>query len=1100
MKDDRYSAQRKINKSKERARKDYSEYSSSETDLVDRRHRHRHHRDRKKSKSRKDHKLRKRERIDESSSYERDKRGRDNYSDSDEKQRRYKSKSRSRKDDRHRKNRYRDDRRRISDEGSPIKKDRYKEKDKVDQKNNNERLKQERLARLRMLKYDEEYAGLINRHSDAEENEEAVNKNIEISKEHQELAEKLRIKPQYLVEQIKALEDHKEKQITEDTNAKTKSEKSQLNDDLLDPLEMDSHNMSFSSKRSAFKENGGDVDPLDEFMMNIERVDQQPFQLQQILEDYTTPVVGGKDKNKEEGKNKEEPRSIALFDISNQVPEDHDNEPNINENDKEAELEDNLKEKDDGSDGEDDFIKALKETDFDNPNVKQNLALNQQIKELNDPELFSDLSIEEQEHAKERINGDAQTNTDFFALVDKVKKKKEFETIHETKLHDDVKKNLYIESSEITAMTDEDVEEMRKQLGDIKIRGIDPIRPVWTWYHCGLSTKLLHVLVDKLGYKYPFPIQCQCIPIIMSGRDCIGIAETGSGKTLAYVLPLIKHIKAQKPLREGDGPIGIIMVPTRELASQVYSTAKLLGKAVGLRVAAIYGGAGVSGQLSELKKGVEIVVCTPGRMIDTLSLSGGKITNLKRISYVVIDEADRMFDMGFEPQLMKIISGVRLNRQVVMFSATFPKNVEALAKRILKKPLEVVVGTRGQICKNVDQAIHIIPEDKKLFKLLELLGIWLEMGNVLIFVDRKVDADQLYTQLIQYKYKPLLLHGGQDQADRESTMKDFTTKSKQVMIATSLVARGLDIPNIILVVNYSCPTFKEDYIHRIGRTGRAGRKGNAVTFVSPEEDRYAGDLIQALQISGSDIPVGLQQMHLDFRKKVQKGEEKAFKNKNLSGRGYKFDPEEVAKIKLVKKMLSKAYGLELNEEEEMDIEEMKRLEESKKLERENIKLIKDPKTREKVKRLAIKAASDAIVAGSSQEEVLIAAQNAVKNFLLQYNPEGGASTTKKDDLKVRSEVLTHDVVGDKYNAELDINDYPEATRKKVTSKAFLNQLSELTTTQISVRGILTKANAKNVFGQKKLHLFIEGENKMNVTNAIYEIKRICEESAMRTLV
>lgn len=241
-------------------------------------------------------------------------------------------------------------------------------------------------------------------------------------------------------------------------------------------------------------------------------------------------------------------------------------------------------------------------------------------------------------------------------------------------------------------------------------------------------------------------------------------------------------------------------------------------------------------------------------------------------------------------------------------------------------------------------------------------------------------------------------------------------------------------------------------------------------------------------------------MHLNFRKRVQKGEERAFKNKNLSGRGYKFDPDEAAKIKLVKKMLSKAYGLELNEEDELNMEEMKRLEESKKVERENLKLIKDPKTREQIKRLAIKAASDAVVTGASSEDVLIAAQNAVKNFLMQYNPETSNQKTKDNTLKVRNEVLTHDVTGDKYSAELDINDYPEATRKKVTSRDFLIQLSELTTTQISVRGILTKANAKNVFGQKKLHLFIEGDNKINVTNAIYEIKRICEESALKTLL
>lgn len=818
MGDNKSSVKLKDDKRSKKDRKDYSDNSSEE---IDRRHRHdkkKYKDDKYNSKSRKDHKYRRRDSISNtSSSIEKDRKKKKRSDPSNEEEPISKSKSYSRRDERRPRDKHRD--RKRSDESSPsLKKRDQKDKKNTDPNQSNERLKQERLARLRMLKFDEEYAGLINRQSDTEDKEKKVDK-IEVEKEHQELADKLKLNPLYIAEQMKSLEANNNKENGQIVEQKEKDDKLDQDDDLLDPLEVDSLNMSFTSKRTINKQGPGEIDPLDEFMFNLEQVEQEPFQLNKYLEEYIAPpknMTG--EKAKTETFN--QPVSISLYEKMN----GNDNNDLSMENSN-NDLDENFKNINDNSDqdndsgsGDDlDFIKALKETDFDDPKFKQTLALNQQITELKNPELFSDLSVDDQEQLKEKNNDDYQQTGDFFAFKDKIKKKKEFETIHDTVLENEVKKNLYIESPEVAAMNEEAIEEMRKQLGDIKIRGLDPLKPVWSWYHCGLSSKIINVLVDKLGYKYPFPVQCQCIPVITSGRDCIGIAETGSGKTLAYILPMIKHIKAQRPLKEGDGPICIIMVPTRELAGQVYSTTKLLAKTVGLRVAAIYGGAGVSGQLSELKKGVEIVVCTPGRMIDTLSLSSGKITNLKRVSYVVIDEADRMFDMGFEPQLMKIISGVRLNRQIVMFSATFPKNVEALAKRILRKPLEVVVGTRGQICKNVNQSIQILDNDKKLLKLLELLGIWLERGNILIFVDRKVDADSLYTQLVQYKYKPLLLHGGQDQADREFTLKEYTTHSNQMLIATSLVARGLDIQNIVLVVNYYCPTFKEDYIHRIGK-------------------------------------------------------------------------------------------------------------------------------------------------------------------------------------------------------------------------------------------------------------------------------------------
>lgn len=261
-------------------------------------------------------------------------------------------------------------------------------------------------------------------------------------------------------------------------------------------------------------------------------------------------------------------------------------------------------------------------------------------------------------------------------------------------------------------MTTNQVQILRKQNGDIKVRGVEIPKLVESWFQCGLSDAMMEV-IEKRKYLAPFPIQKQALPVCLSGRDMIGIAETGSGKTLAYMLPMLRHIHEQKPLEEGDGMVGLVMAPTRELAQQIYNETKVFARALGIRVVCIYGGADVKWQLGALKRGVEVVICTPGRMIDVLTTSKGKITNLRRLSYVVLDEADRMLDMGFEKQIMKIIENTRPDRQCVMFSATFPRSIENLAKKILQQPIEVIIGNRGQACTNIKQIVKVILEEDK---------------------------------------------------------------------------------------------------------------------------------------------------------------------------------------------------------------------------------------------------------------------------------------------------------------------------------------------------------------------------------------------------
>jgi ATP-dependent RNA helicase DDX46/PRP5 len=223
-----------------------------------------------------------------------------------------------------------------------------------------------------------------------------------------------------------------------------------------------------------------------------------------------------------------------------------------------------------------------------------------------------------------------------------------------------------------------------------------------------------------------------------------------------------------------------------------------------------------------------------------------------------------MFDLGFEPQVTRIVEMCRPDRQTVMFSATFPRAMEVLARKILTKPIEVQVGGRSVVCKDVEQTVLIIEESLKFRKLLELLGHFQEQGSVLVFVEKQDAADILLKELIRHGYPCLSLHGGMDQFDRDSTISDFKNAVTKLLIATSVAARGLDIRHLILVVNYDCPNHYEDYVHRCGRTGRAGNKGYAYTFLTPEQERYSVDIVRALELSGTPVPPELQSLCRDF--------------------------------------------------------------------------------------------------------------------------------------------------------------------------------------------------------------------------------------------
>lgn len=448
-------------------------------------------------------------------------------------------------------------------------------------------------------------------------------------------------------------------------------------------------------------------------------------------------------------------------------------------------------------------------------------------------------------------------------------------------------KDFYEEKPEISGMSEQDVAEYRKNLA-IRVSGFDVPKPIKAFADCGFSTTLMNA-ISKQGYEKPTPIQCQALPIVLSGRDIIGIAKTGSGKTAAFVLPLIVHIMDQPELAKDEGPIGIICAPTRELAHQIFLEAKKFAKSHGIRVSAVYGGMSKLDQFKELKAGCEIVVATPGRLIDMIKM---KALTMLRATYLVLDEADRMFDLGFEPQIRSIVGQIRPDRQTLLFSATMPFKVERLARETLSDPIRVTVGEVGMANEDITQVVNVLSSDmEKMPWLLDNLPGLIDHGDVLVFASKKATVDEIETQLIQKGFKVAALHGDKDQASRMEILQKFKSGIYHVLIATDVAARGLDIRSLKSVVNFDIAKDMDMHVHRIGRTGRAGDKdGTAYTLITQKEARFAGELVNNLITAGQNVPNELMDLAMKdgrFRSKrdARKGGKKGGKGKGGSGRG-----------------------------------------------------------------------------------------------------------------------------------------------------------------------------------------------------------------------
>jgi len=415
-------------------------------------------------------------------------------------------------------------------------------------------------------------------------------------------------------------------------------------------------------------------------------------------------------------------------------------------------------------------------------------------------------------------------------------------------------KNFYIEHPDVTKRSEDEADRWRKEKG-IKIEGKGVPKPVYTFEEASMPEYVLNEVL-RCGFEAPTPIQAQGWPMALLGRDMIGISRTGSGKTLAFLLPGMIHINAQPYLKPGDGPIVLVLAPTRELAVQIKVECDKFGSSSQIKNTCVYGGAPKRAQASDLQRGVEIVIATPGRLIDFLE---NRTTNLRRVTYLVLDEADRMLDMGFEPQLRKIVSQIRPDRQTLMWSATWPREVRTLADDFLKEYYQVTVGSLELAAnKDITQHVEVVQDHDKYRKMIEFLR---EHGvkKMIVFVETKRGCDQLTRSLQMDQYAARCIHGDKGQDERDFVLNEFRSGKTPLLVATDVAARGLDIKDIEMVVNFDFPGTLEDYVHRIGRCGRAGNKGTSLSFFTAKSSKWASGLIKLLTDAGQKVPSDLAQ-------------------------------------------------------------------------------------------------------------------------------------------------------------------------------------------------------------------------------------------------
>jgi ATP-dependent RNA helicase DDX3X len=372
--------------------------------------------------------------------------------------------------------------------------------------------------------------------------------------------------------------------------------------------------------------------------------------------------------------------------------------------------------------------------------------------------------------------------------------------------------------------------------------------------------------VQLCGYDRPTPVQKYSVPIGVAGRDLMACAQTGSGKTAGFLFPIIMAMIRNGGQQPPEGtrrrvyPEALIMAPTRELASQIHDEAQKFTYCTGIASVVVYGGAEVREQLRQIERGCDLLVATPGRLVDLIERGRLAMDNVR---FLVLDEADRMLDMGFEPQIRRIVEEEGMpggdDRQTMMFSATFPSNIQRLASDFMRDYIFLTVGRVGSANKDVVQTVEYVENKDKLQTLMRFL-LTVEEGLILIFVATKRDCDYIEDALCQKGFPACSIHGDKSQREREDALRSFKRGHTPVMVATDVASRGLDIPNVTQVVNYDLPTNIDDYVHRIGRTGRAGNTGSALAFINEKNTGIVRELRELLEEGNQEVPAWLNQM------------------------------------------------------------------------------------------------------------------------------------------------------------------------------------------------------------------------------------------------
>ncbi|KAF2199148.1 putative DEAD/DEAH box helicase [Delitschia confertaspora ATCC 74209] len=447
---------------------------------------------------------------------------------------------------------------------------------------------------------------------------------------------------------------------------------------------------------------------------------------------------------------------------------------------------------------------------------------------------------------------------------------------------------------------------------NISTKGGSIPNPMRNWEESGLPDKLLRV-IDQVGYKEPSAVQRACIPIALQSRDLIGVAVTGSGKTAAFLLPLLVYISDLPPLNQftkQDGPYALILAPTRELAQQIEGEARKFASPLGFKVVSIVGGHAIEEQAYALRDGAEIIIATPGRLQDCLER---RVLVLSQCCYVIMDEADRMIDLGFEEVVNKILDALPVGnekpdteeaensmamsmplgsseryRQTMMYTATMPIAVERIAKKYLRRPAIVTIGNVGEAVETVEQRVeNVVGEDRRKKRLLEILRSGEFKPPIIVFVNIKRNCDAVARDIKQGGFSAVTLHGSKTQDQREAALASLRNGQVDVLVATDLAGRGIDIADVSLVINFNMANNIESYTHRIGRTGRAGKMGVAITFWGPEDADVLYDLKQILQKSQiSKVPEDLRKHEAAQQKRG--GQKKVEDSSGFGGKGGRF--------------------------------------------------------------------------------------------------------------------------------------------------------------------------------------------------------------------